>query len=279
MNKLALGLIVASIAASSFITYQVMQSQLVGQSENYVTKDMLEGYLTREGLNEQFGKYLDENAEQVFAAVAKGVAMQKQAEADKKRQALQDSKAELENDLRSPVAGNENGDVTIVMFSDYRCGYCKRSAPMLEKLLASDTGLKLVVKEFPVLGPASIISAKAALALYTLDKSKYPAFNKQLFETELSSEVQLIELATSVGVDAKLLLAEMAKPEYDELLEKNHALGTSLGVNGTPAFVIDGVLYPGAMPEDQFVALIEHTRSKRAVEPATAAPAEPVTAQ
>jgi len=278
MNKLALGLIVVSIAASSFITYQVTQSQLAGQSGQSVTKDMLADYITKEGLNEQFGKYLDENAEKVFAAVAKGVALQKQAEVEKKRQALLDSKDELENDARSPVIGNEKGDVTIVMFSDYSCGYCKRSAPVLEKLLASDTGLKLVVKEFPVLGPASIISAKAALAVFTLDKSKYEAFHKSLFETELSSEVQLIELAESAGLDAKALLAEMAKPEYDKLLEMNHALATSLGINGTPAFVIDGALYPGAMPEDQFVSLIEHTRSKRAAEPAPA-PAEAAAAQ
>jgi protein-disulfide isomerase len=269
MNKLALGLIVISIAASSFVTYQVTRTNAVDMSEQYVKKDEIK---------KLFDEYIEQGAETVFAAAVKGAELQKQAEAEKQRQAVLDSKAELENDPTSPFMGNENGDVTIVMFSDYRCGYCKKSAAILEKLVKNDDGLKVIIKEYPVLGRASVVSSTASLAAFNLDKSKFAAFNKNLFEKPLNSEIDLLAMAEAVGLDGKAVMAEMAKPSYGAIIANNMALGNKLGIKGTPAFVIDGVLYPGAMPEEQFVALIEHTRNKHAAEPA-AAPADAAAAQ
>ena len=133
MNKLALVLIVVSIAASSLITYQITKTNGAGLSGDYVKKEDLKAY---------FDQYVDEGAESIFAAAAKGLELQKQAEEERKRQAILDSKDALENDPNTPFTGNENGDVNIVMFSDYRCGYCKQAAPMLAQLLQNDGNVK-----------------------------------------------------------------------------------------------------------------------------------------
>ena len=252
MNKSVWGIASLSIVLTAFVTYQVTVSF---NSNNYVKKEDLKSY---------FDQYLDQSTESIFSAFVKGAKLREQAVADKKRQSIVDSQQLLENNPTSPFMGNEKGDVKIVMFSDYKCGYCKKSAPVLEQLLKSDTNLKLIVKEFPILGPASVISAKAALAAFKLDKNKFSALNKQLFIKELASEKDLLQLAKSVGIDGKALLLEMDKPEYDEIIQQNQALGSSLGIDGTPAFIIDGELYPGAMGQEQLTSVIKTVREKGA---------------
>lgn len=250
MNKLVWIITSLSIVITSLITYQV--TVLVKDSD-YVKKEELKTYVDQ---------YIAQSPDIIFSTFVKGAKLQEQALVEKKRQALLDSKDELENDPSSPYVGNEKGDVKIVMFSDYRCGYCKKTAPILEQLLKNDAGLKVIVKELPVLGPASVISANAALAVFKLDKSKFAAFNKRLYKKPLGSEADLLAMAKAAGIDGKALLIEMAKPEYQKIIQKNNTLGSSLGVDGTPAFVIDGVLYPGALPEEQLLALIKNVREK-----------------
>jgi len=254
MNKLALILIVASIALSSLITYQITQSGPVGLSDEYVKKENLKKY---------FDEYVDQGSDVIYASLVKAIEQQKQADEKKKQQALIDHKEELENDPLTPFLGNEKGDVNIVMFSDYQCGYCKKSAPILSRMLQKDTGLKLILKEYPVLGQASLISAKAALAAFKLDKAKYAVFNQQLFKRSLRSENDLLAIAKAADINGLALLAEMKKPEYVQQLQKNQTLGSKLGINGTPAFIIDNVLYAGALPEAQLLEIIKTVREKR----------------
>lgn len=251
MNKLVWVSASLSIVLTSLITYQVTVSV---KSSDYVKKDELKNY---------FDQYVDQNTETIFSAFVKGAKLQEQAAVEKKRQAIAGSQQELENDPTTPFVGNEKGDVSIVMFSDYRCGFCKKSSPILERILGQDKNLKLMIKEFPVLGPSSLVSAKVALAVFKLDKRKYAAVHKQLYTTTLTNEKDLLKLSKAVGIDGKALLAEMAKSEYDQILAKQNSLASSLGINGTPAYVIDGTLYPGALAEKQLQDIIKQVRDKR----------------
>lgn len=251
MNKSVWVIVFLSVVLTSFVTYQVTVSV---NSNTYVKKDELKNY---------FDQYLEQSTKAVFSAFVKGAKLQEQVAVEKKRQAIVDSQQALENDPATPFIGNEKGDVNIVMFSDYSCGFCKKSAPILEQVLKQDKNLKLIVKEFPILGPSSIVSAKVALAAYKLDKTKYASVHKQLFTKRLNSEKDLLQLAKLVGIDGKSLLLEMEKPEYNQIAEENQALASSLGVNGTPAFVIDGVLYPGALSEEQLKGIVKQVREKR----------------
>ncbi|NOY66047.1 MAG: DsbA family protein [Gammaproteobacteria bacterium] len=254
MNKFALVLMVLSIAATAFITHEITQSNSGGLSDQYVKKEDLKVY---------FDEYVNQSPNELYISVIKGLEQQKKLEDEKKKLVVIEHKQELENDPKTPYLGNEEGDIKIVMFSDYRCGFCKRMAPIFTKMLKKDTGLKLIMKEYPVLGQASVIAAKAALAVFQMDKTKYAAFNLLLFQKPLGSEKEFLEIAKAAGIDGAALLTEMMKPEYAQQIQKNRALGQKLGINGTPAFVIDDVLYPGAMSEEQILDVIIKIRDKR----------------
>ncbi|MDR6288507.1 protein-disulfide isomerase [Inquilinus ginsengisoli] len=160
----------------------------------------------------------------------------------------------------SPVIGNPKGDVTLVEFFDYNCGYCKRSQPDLEKLLKQDTGLRVVLKEFPILGPASVTAARASLAAQKQDK--YLDFHTKLmgFKGPLTDEV-VYTVAGQVGLDLDKLKRDMNDPSVVSELRDNMDLAQKLGVQGTPAFVINDQIIPGAVGFDALKSQIDKDRA------------------
>jgi len=160
----------------------------------------------------------------------------------------------------SPVIGNPKGDVTLVEFFDYNCGYCKRSQPDLEKLLKQDTGLRVVLKEFPILGPASVTAARASLAAQKQDK--YFDFHTKLmgFKGPLTDEV-VYTVAGQVGLDLDKLKQDMNDPSVVAELRDNMELAQKLGVQGTPAFVINDQIIPGAVGFDALKSQIDKDRA------------------
>src|SRR5512132_901353 len=168
-------------------------------------------------------------------------------EADAKK-AIATNRDALEKNPNSPVAGNPQGDVTIVEFFDYRCGYCKKVLPSVQELLKTDKNVRMVFKEFPILGPDSVIAARTALAVWKIAPAKYLPFHLALMESrgELS-EGRVLEIAKKVGLDVEKLEAAKADPEIDAAIERNHELARTLQINGTPAFVAGGRLVPGAL--------------------------------
>jgi protein-disulfide isomerase len=180
-----------------------------------------------------------------------------QAEAKKNIVALKD---DIYKDPTSPVGGNPQGDVAIVEFFDYRCPYCKAVAPDLDKALAQDGKVKLVYKEFPILGPVSITASKAALAAQM--QGKYVPFHQKLISYKGNLDDQTIyKLAEDVGLDVAKLKADMAKPEIQAIIDKNAKLADKLNVQGTPGFVVGQELIPGAASVDELTAAIKRARA------------------
>ncbi len=168
---------------------------------------------------------------------------------------------ELENDPASPVAGNPDGDVTLVEFFDYHCAYCKRVLGAMTAVLEEDPGLRVVYKEFPILGLDSIVAARAALASRNQDPAKYLEFHTALMSTRgRLTQLRILEIARDVGFDAERLVADMAAPEFAATIERNLALALALGINGTPTFVIGDRLIPGAVDLDTLKSLIAEAR-------------------
>ncbi len=190
----------------------------------------------------------------------------KQQEADKEReqseQAIKLRKQEINNDPYTPFTGNPDGDVTIVKFSDYNCGFCKRVVPDIITLLEEDKNIKFVVKDFPILGPRSIENSKAAIAVFKIAPEKWWEFHMAMLKRSPNTNDQLLALAGSVGVDMAQLQEEMKKPEYQKQIDKNLALGSAIGVRGTPAFVINGEFIRGAVGLDVFKDRIAAAREK-----------------
>ena len=153
-------------------------------------------------------------------------------------------------DPDSPVLGNPEGTVTIVKFTDFRCGYCRAVTPELEDLISSDDRVKLIIKEFPILSSESYDMARFALAIYALGGSDaYHTIQNSLFglDKPLTREV-LVDLAASVNLDA---LEVFKKAESDEIraeIQDNVELAHNLKINGTPALIIKDYVVRGSIP-------------------------------
>lgn len=165
---------------------------------------------------------------------------------ERQKVALAAKQQELLHDPMSPVSGNLKGEVTLVEFFDYRCGYCKKAASAVTALQKEDPRVRVVYKDFPILGEPSELAAKAALASQA--QGKHQAFHEALFASHADmTKDEILKIAVGVGLDAKKLEADMANPEWQTIIEKNRALAEELGISGTPGFIVGTELVPGAL--------------------------------
>ena len=181
---------------------------------------------------------------------------------DQSRSALGGKQAELVSDASSPVAGQikeGDGTVTIVEFFDYRCGYCKKVSPMVQKMVAEDPAIRVVFKEFPILGPESTAAAMAALAAN--EQGGYLQFHRALMASPDVSMGSIERMAAESGLDVGRLKKDVAKPELQAALERNRTLAQALAIEATPAFVIGHELAPGALDENAFRQLIAKAKA------------------
>lgn len=161
----------------------------------------------------------------------------------------------------SPVAGDPNGDITVVEFFDYNCGYCKRSLPDVQNLIKSDARVRVVFKELPILSKGSEEAAKAALAAKR--QGKYWEFHQALLTSKgQANEAAAIKAAEAVGLDIAKLKTDMASSEVEQELEATRELAKKMGINGTPHFLVGDKSIPGAPQDlhDQLAALVADFR-------------------
>ncbi len=207
--------------------------------------------------------YLIEHPEVLLEAQQALMAKRTEREAQQARAAVRRYREELFSDPDTPVAGDPEGAVALVEFFDYRCGHCRRSKPILDTLLAENGDLRLVYKEFPILGPESTLAARAALA--SRAQGVYAAFHDGLMAAEGALDrTRLFEIARSVGLDHERLARDMAEPAIDGLIRRNAALAEALGISATPSFVIGEHVIRGAPSLAQFRAIIADAREARA---------------
>ena len=148
------------------------------------------------------------------------------------------------------VGGNPDGDVTVVEFMDYRCGYCRQAQPEIEALLAADPDIRFVLKEFPILGEASLLASRFAIATRLVaGDDAYKALHDALYEmrAEITPEA-LEDLAAGLDLDADAIEARLTDPEIDRIIAENHALAQRLQISGTPTFVVGDQMVRGYVP-------------------------------
>jgi protein-disulfide isomerase len=188
-------------------------------------------------------------------------AQQEEAERREGAAALTSGREQLERDPASPSVGDASGDVTIVEFFDYNCGYCKQVFSSVREILRSDKRIRYVFKEFPILGADSVTAARAALAVWRLAPEKYLDFHGALMTGRGPlNEDRILRTAGELGLDPEKVRSGMSDPAIDEALRSNLELGRRMRVNGTPAFVIGGRLVPGAVSLTQLKDLIAEAR-------------------
>jgi len=203
----------------------------------------------RAGLDQAIHDYLMAHPEVVLDALK---AAQQQADAqatDQSRRVIATKRKELLDSPDDLVQGNPKGDVTLVEFFDYRCPYCKQVEPSLDALLKEDGRLRIVYKEFPILGEASLYATHVALA--ARKQGKYTEFHRAMMATkgDIGDETAL-NVATSLGLDINKLKADMSAPQIDKLIDTNYALADALNIQGTPAIIVGDTLIPGAVDLD-----------------------------
>lgn len=202
-----------------------------------------------------------EHPEIVMEAVAILERRQLEAQAAAQEQALDMYRDALERDPNAPVLGNLDGDVTMVEFFDYNCPYCKKAMTEVRSLLDSDQNVRLVYREWPILGDGSIVAAKAALA--SRNQGKYEDFHWALmgFNGPIK-EATVFRIAQEIGLDLDRLRADMEAPEIIEHIETSMRLSQVFGFNGTPSFVIGDELAGGFVEKEQLEAFVENARAR-----------------
>ena len=213
-------------------------------------------------LDQAIEQYIRSHPEVIEQALKSLESKRQRGEKLRIRQAIAAHQEELLRDPASPVSGNVNGDVTVIEFFDYRCGYCKRVASAVTQLQKDEPGVRVVYKDFPILGEVSVFGARAALA--AREQGKHQAFHEAMLasESELTQE-EVLAIAQRVGLDVKKLESDLHAPEWQSAIDRNHALAKLLGISGTPGFVVGSEVYPGALDLTRLKALVAQARTKR----------------
>lgn len=200
-----------------------------------------------------------ENPQIVMEAVAILEAQEDARKADQSVALLSSRGDVLERDPNAPVLGNVDGDVTIVEFFDYNCPYCKRVKPEIQALMAADPDIRLVYREWPILGEGSVFAARAALA--ARNQGKYEEFHWAMMGLQgRAEEASILNAAVEIGLDVDNLRADMDAPEINEHIQTSMELAAALGFNGTPSFVIGEALVPGFIKTVQFEGYVAAAR-------------------
>jgi protein-disulfide isomerase len=195
---------------------------------------------------------LVKNPELIQEALIELEKRNQQAQVDAQKNALTAEKATLFDNPKSAIAGNPQGDVTIVEFMDYNCGYCKRALEDMRAIIKDDPKLKVVLKEFPVLGPDSVEAARVATAVKNQIKGdKFWDFHVKLMNTRGKvNGARALELAKEAGANVDQVRKDMESAETRGTIEETVALGDRLGLTGTPAFVLGDEVIFGAVGAD-----------------------------
>ena len=212
-------------------------------------------------------EYLVAHPEVLQEAMAELEKKQAADEAAKNLAAVKDNAEQIFNSQRQVVAGNPQGDVTFVEFFDYNCGYCKRAMDDMFALMKSDPKLKVVLKEFPVLGPASVEVARVAVAVRMQDKTgkKYLDFHQKLLSGRGQvDKARAVAAAKEAGLDVARIERDLSSDEVKQTLEESLKLAEKLGLNGTPSYVIGPHVVVGAVGVEQLKEKVNSARCGKA---------------
>lgn len=208
--------------------------------------------------------YLMRHPEVLQDAIAELEKRQLAADTERHKVAVKENRQLLFSSPRQVTVGNLQGDVTLVEFFDYNCGYCKRALQDLLNLMKADPKLKVVLKEFPVLGPASIEAAQVGAAVRMQDRGgkKYLEFHQKLLSGRGQADrARAVAVAKEVGLDVVRLEKDMTSDEVRATLEESMQLADKLGLNGTPSYVIGPNVVVGAVGYDALKEKVDAARA------------------
>lgn len=267
-------IIIASIAGFAYYGYTKKSEKIDGDKKEATTETTNEIKSTGldpdkdvsdvKDVEEVVAKWIEANPQAIINSVQN---MQKKMMEEQTKNAQKNigqKKEELFNDSNSPQFAPEGYDVSIVEFYDYACGYCKKAQAIVDELLKSDNKVRIIYKDFPILGEPSQEMSKVSVAVNLIAPNSFRKFHDALMKTNERGKSAAMKAAKSVGIDTKKLedALKNEKSKIEKILQDNITLGSSIGINGTPGFVIGEELIPGAMEVGTFKEKISALRAK-----------------
>jgi protein-disulfide isomerase len=215
-------------------------------------------------LHAEIRAYLLEHPEVLVEAMNVLQTREDEAAAQRDLAMLSDNAEAIFQNTNDWVGGNPEGDVVLVEFMDYRCGYCRKAYTEVEELVKSDGNIRLVIKEFPILGEASLLSSQFAIAVRQLHGDvAYEAAHDALIDLRGEPTTDaLSRLATDLGLEPQPILDRMAGPEVQEVIKANHALADTMEISGTPTFILKSMMLRGYLPLDAMREVVAETRAE-----------------
>lgn len=217
----------------------------------------------RNAFGEEVRRYILENPQIIMEAVA---ILEEQREADQMQNDVSlvaaNSQA-LFQDTNSWSGGNPDGDISLVEFVDYRCGYCRRAHDEVAALVSSDGNIRLIIKELPILGEASVLSSRFAIATRQLfgDEAYKLAHDALIALNSDVTPAVLSRLANTLGLDSQAVLTQMDSQDVTDVINANRRLAQKMAINGTPTFVMQTVMLRGYLPLDGLRQILDDVRA------------------
>ena len=205
--------------------------------------------------------YLLTNPEVIQEALLVLQQRQRQAQAQGMKKLLSEQQNAIYNDTTDQVWGNINGDVTVVEFFDFQCGYCKRVHPSIKALINQDPNVRVVLKQLPVLGPNSMLAAQYALA--AAQQGRYTEYHDAVIQLDNLNENTLIGLASELKLDVAKLSTDAKSLNIQSSIINTIRLAEALNINGTPGFIIGNQITPGAIDLDGMLSLVAAARRQQ----------------
>lgn len=180
---------------------------------------------------------------------------------EKANQYLENNRNKIETSGNPPILGNKNGDISIVMFYDYNCGFCKKANLEINKVIDSDPGVKVILRPIPILGGTSLYVAKASLALQKISEENFLAIHNDMMQMQSLDEDSIKKLMENYKLDYSVVENEINSYATKQLITENYDLARSLNISGAPSYIINGIFVPGFISEDKFKQIILQIRA------------------
>ncbi len=218
----------------------------------------------REAFRAEVRAYLLENPEVLMEAIGVLEEREAAAQAELDRELARTNAEALFEDETSWQGGNPEGDLTLVEFIDYRCGFCRRAHPEVAELIESDGNLRIITKEFPILGEQSVLASRFAIAtrLVSGDDAYKEVSDALMAMRGDVTEESLGLLGDTLDLPTDDILVEMMSPDVTEVIATNRALGQRLQISGTPTFVLGDRMLRGYLPLDEMRAVVAEERAE-----------------
>ena len=216
--------------------------------------------LSEEELNTKIHDYILNHPEVLVESLE---AMQRKKIEESNKQTvdyLLQNKSNIENDGLPPVFGNKDGDITVVVFYDYNCSFCKQANLITNEILESDTGVKIILRPLPILGGTSMYAAKVALAVHKISEEKFPLVHNEMMKMKPITEEGIKALLVANQIDYQIVENEINSFAIKELVAKNFDLAKNLGIKGAPSYVVNSIFIPGLVDKERFTSIIGELR-------------------